>query len=42
MLDEDTSQAALLDLVAALNADERVDGILVQLPLPDADRRRRR
>jgi len=35
MLDEDTSQAALLELVAALNADERVDGILVQLPLPD-------
>src|SRR6266540_2778496 len=24
----------LLELVAALNADERVDGILVQLPLP--------
>jgi methylenetetrahydrofolate dehydrogenase (NADP+)/methenyltetrahydrofolate cyclohydrolase len=35
MLDEDMSQAALLDLVAALNADERVDGILVQLPLPE-------
>src|SRR5437764_1055606 len=30
-----TSQQALLDLVARLNADERVDGILVQLPLPD-------
>ncbi|MBL26198.1 MAG: bifunctional methylenetetrahydrofolate dehydrogenase/methenyltetrahydrofolate cyclohydrolase FolD [Rhodospirillaceae bacterium] len=29
-----TSQAELLDLVAALNADEKVDGILVQLPLP--------
>jgi methylenetetrahydrofolate dehydrogenase (NADP+)/methenyltetrahydrofolate cyclohydrolase len=29
-----TSEAALLDLVAALNADERIDGILVQLPLP--------
>ena len=28
------SQTELLDLVAALNADERVDGILVQLPLP--------
>jgi methylenetetrahydrofolate dehydrogenase (NADP+)/methenyltetrahydrofolate cyclohydrolase len=28
------SEAELLDLVAALNADERVDGILVQLPLP--------
>ena len=26
--------AAILDLVAKLNADERVDGILVQLPLP--------
>jgi methylenetetrahydrofolate dehydrogenase (NADP+)/methenyltetrahydrofolate cyclohydrolase len=35
MLDEDTSQADLLALVRALNADERVDGILVQLPLPD-------
>ena len=28
------SQAELLDLVETLNADERVDGILVQLPLP--------
>lgn len=27
---------ALLDLVARLNADERVDGILIQLPLPGA------
>jgi methylenetetrahydrofolate dehydrogenase (NADP+)/methenyltetrahydrofolate cyclohydrolase len=27
-------KAELLDLIAALNADERVDGILVQLPLP--------
>src|SRR3954470_14355479 len=26
--------AAILELVARLNADERVDGILVQLPLP--------
>src|SRR5436189_5199007 len=26
--------AAILELVAGLNADERVDGILVQLPLP--------
>src|SRR6266849_2786612 len=26
---------AILDLVAQLNRDERVDGILVQLPLPD-------
>lgn len=29
-----TGQDALLALVAALNADEAVDGILVQLPLP--------
>jgi methylenetetrahydrofolate dehydrogenase (NADP+)/methenyltetrahydrofolate cyclohydrolase len=29
-----TSEAELLQLVADLNADERVDGILVQLPLP--------
>lgn len=28
------SEAELLDLVAALNADEAVNGILVQLPLP--------
>jgi methylenetetrahydrofolate dehydrogenase (NADP+) / methenyltetrahydrofolate cyclohydrolase len=27
-------QAELIDLIAALNADEAVDGILVQLPLP--------
>ena len=40
-LPDTTSEAELLDLVASLNADERVDGILVQLPLPkqiDADR----
>ena len=40
-LPDTTSQAELLDLVAALNADDRVDGILVQLPLPpqiDAER----
>ncbi len=30
-----TSEADLLDLIARLNADERIDGILVQLPLPD-------
>ncbi|WP_309661786.1 bifunctional methylenetetrahydrofolate dehydrogenase/methenyltetrahydrofolate cyclohydrolase FolD [Sphingomonas sp.] len=30
------SEAELLDLVGALNDDERVDGILVQLPLPKA------
>jgi methylenetetrahydrofolate dehydrogenase (NADP+)/methenyltetrahydrofolate cyclohydrolase len=33
-LPETTSEAALLALVDKLNADERVDGILVQLPLP--------
>jgi len=33
-LPADLSQAALLDKLAALNADEQVDGILVQLPLP--------
>lgn len=33
-LSANTSQAALLDLVAELNADPEVDGILVQLPLP--------
>jgi methylenetetrahydrofolate dehydrogenase (NADP+) / methenyltetrahydrofolate cyclohydrolase len=35
-----TSQAALLEIIDSLNADERIDGILVQLPLPahiDAD-----
>ncbi|MCO5791270.1 MAG: bifunctional methylenetetrahydrofolate dehydrogenase/methenyltetrahydrofolate cyclohydrolase FolD [Blastomonas sp.] len=33
-LSADTTQQALLDLVATLNADDAVDGILVQLPLP--------
>jgi len=33
-LPANTSQEALLALVADLNADEMVDGILVQLPLP--------
>jgi methylenetetrahydrofolate dehydrogenase (NADP+)/methenyltetrahydrofolate cyclohydrolase len=33
-LPADTSQTALLDLVGRLNADDTVDGILVQLPLP--------
>lgn len=33
-LPETTSQADLIALVQALNADETVDGILVQLPLP--------
>lgn len=31
----DIPQQDLLDLVAQLNADEAIDGILVQLPLPD-------
>ena len=35
LLPEDTSQADLLALVDQLNADSSVDGILVQLPLPD-------
>ncbi|QFT76657.1 bifunctional methylenetetrahydrofolate dehydrogenase/methenyltetrahydrofolate cyclohydrolase FolD [Erythrobacter sp. THAF29] len=34
-LPADTSAAALLALVERLNNDESVDGILVQLPLPD-------
>ena len=34
-LDADTSQEELLNLVYDLNADASVDGILVQLPLPD-------
>jgi len=34
-LDADTSQPDLLDLIHDLNADPSVDGILVQLPLPD-------
>ena len=34
LLDDDTGQQTLLDLVRSLNEDERVDGILVQLPLP--------
>jgi methylenetetrahydrofolate dehydrogenase (NADP+) / methenyltetrahydrofolate cyclohydrolase len=33
-LTEDTSEQELLDLIAQLNADDAVDGILVQLPLP--------
>ncbi|MDR3493454.1 MAG: bifunctional methylenetetrahydrofolate dehydrogenase/methenyltetrahydrofolate cyclohydrolase FolD [Ancalomicrobiaceae bacterium] len=33
-LPAETSEAELLALVAGLNADEAVDGILVQLPLP--------
>lgn len=34
-LPADTSEENLLALVARLNADDAVDGILVQLPLPD-------
>lgn len=34
-LPAETSEAELLDLIARLNADQRIDGILVQLPLPD-------
>ena len=34
LLPEDTSQEALLGLIDALNADDSIDGILVQLPLP--------
>jgi methylenetetrahydrofolate dehydrogenase (NADP+)/methenyltetrahydrofolate cyclohydrolase len=34
-LPEETSQAELVELVASLNADPEVNGILVQLPLPD-------
>jgi methylenetetrahydrofolate dehydrogenase (NADP+)/methenyltetrahydrofolate cyclohydrolase len=33
-LPESASEAELLDLIARLNADEKVNGILVQLPLP--------
>jgi methylenetetrahydrofolate dehydrogenase (NADP+)/methenyltetrahydrofolate cyclohydrolase len=35
-LDASTPQADVLALIAELNADDEVDGILVQLPLPDA------
>lgn len=34
-LDDTTSEQALLDLIEKLNNDESVNGILVQLPLPD-------
>jgi methylenetetrahydrofolate dehydrogenase (NADP+)/methenyltetrahydrofolate cyclohydrolase len=36
-----TAEAELLDLVAKLNADDAIDGILVQLPLPKAIREQR-
>jgi len=34
-LGKDTSESELLELVSALGADDDVDGILVQLPVPD-------
>ena len=34
VLPEDTPEQALLDRIRALNADDTVDGLLVQLPLP--------
>jgi methylenetetrahydrofolate dehydrogenase (NADP+) / methenyltetrahydrofolate cyclohydrolase len=34
-LSSDTSEDDLLELVAQFNADDAIDGILVQLPLPD-------
>jgi len=34
-LPADAGSAAVLDLIARLNADDRVDAILVQLPLPE-------
>lgn len=33
-LDENTTQEQILDLITVLNRDDRVNGILVQLPLP--------
>jgi methylenetetrahydrofolate dehydrogenase (NADP+)/methenyltetrahydrofolate cyclohydrolase len=35
ILPENTTQEQLLELVAELNANDAVDGILVQLPLPN-------
>ena len=34
-LDESTDEQSLLNLLAQLNQDDRIDGILVQLPLPN-------
>lgn len=34
-LPEETTEAELLELIEKLNADEKVNGILVQLPVPD-------
>ena len=31
----DTAESTILELIDELNADDEVDGILVQLPLPD-------
>ena len=33
-MDSDTTEAALLEQIEAMNANDDVDGILVQLPLP--------
>ena len=38
-LPADTSEEDVLATIAALNADDAIDGILVQLPLPGAPRR---
>ena len=35
-LPEETTQAELIALIESLNKDETIDGVLVQLPLPDA------
>ena len=40
-LPADTSEAALLELLAVLDTDDGVDGILVQLPLPKSIREQR-
>lgn len=34
-LPEETTEAELLDVIAGLNADDTVDGVLVQLPVPE-------
>src|SRR5688572_17300385 len=41
VLPKDTSEAELLSLVAKLNADDAIDGILIQLPLPSQIREQR-
>ena len=40
-LPEETTEAALLEKIAALNADKTVHGVLVQLPLPGHIREKR-